>query len=540
MTAPTLDSIASEAKLQSYIEKQESLDMSLRPSAKLYLSNPERYFEKWGQYKAETSRLVQALKHALNYFPSVLEEKIYLKDNSIGKGQHIGAGRIRIKSASDALSRTSQLLQRSKAGGFAPHFKDSLDKIKNENKKYADKLKAISTKDPIAYSISLGELYKQIPETVQKALQALPYRHVAADFLPLPKTMYQDLNETKPKRKKRAAKQANAPRVPLSAFIEFTNEVYKDRKQASWEDLMIALQLATGRRKNELGYLSTLAKTRSKGHLKIDIIAKKRPEAMQSAKGRGSKEIPNLLIMAEHKHPIPIVFYTPEQVLEMHAMLKKKLVRDLYNGDKNPLKLIKKKNDSVTFESDTGNQLRAAFQKHFPIQSPVSGEIGTYHIHNMCRSIYAQHAYQTFKDSKLYENKTSLSFANLALGHNELDLTTTTDYMAIILIDDTKKSKKPISHNLASGPLPKTKRVRKPTQTRAGFNDKDLFMEALDLAGKEKAPGILEAHFYLQQSKAPKYNELKKRAGSQMALNLYLELLKAKGITLDFLEAAQA
>jgi hypothetical protein len=298
---------------------------------------------------------------------------------------------------------------------------------------------------------------------------------------------------------------------------------------------MIALQLATGRRKNELGYLSTLAKTRRKSHLKIDIIAKKRPDAMKALSK--AKNASNVYILAEHKHPIPVVFYTPEQILELHTLLRKKLVKDLYENDPKPLKAIKRLQDSVSFDRDAGNSIREAFHTHFPIEAPDSQAIRQFGVHNVCRSIYAQYAYVSLKDTTPYLNKTLLSFTNLALGHNEEDLTTTSDYLAVLLIDDTQKSRRKVSHNLAAEPLPKRPKTIAPKDfDDTKIKDRDLLMEIIELSGKHRNPGLLAAHLYLRDAQKPKISEIKKKIKSAEGLKLYFDVLSKYKVKFDFME----
>ena len=536
---PNLKDLSTERKIQNLIQLQGELDRAVRPTAKLYRTNPEQYRQQWESYRNQTRELAEQLKTALNYFPTLLEEQAYIAEKVIEKGQHLGEGRIRLSSAKDALSRASQILQKSAFGGLPVHFLDELEKLKALHKKYSAKFKVISTEDTISYSKSLNELYKQVPDELFEAFQALPYRHPAADFLTLEPGQYHDLNESKPKRKKRAAKQANAPRVPLSAFLAFTQRVYENRKTAPWSEIMIALQLATGRRKNELGYLSTLSSSRLKSHLKIDVIAKKRPEGMKAASR--AKDSEKVYIPAEHKHPIPVVFYTPDQVLELHKILVKKIASEVYADYPKALKLLKKTNDSVAFDRDVGDEIREAFHSNFPIQTPNSEASRQFGVHNVCRSVYAQHAYSMFRDTlKIYNNTTLLSFTNKALGHAEYDLTTTSDYLAILLIDDTQKTKRKVLHNLSSEPLPK-----RPKQTAPkGFDDsklkdKTLLLEIVSLSGKYRNPGLLAAHIYLVNAANPKLSELKKHVKSEDVMQVYFDTLRKFQVRFDFMDTAK-
>lgn len=139
---------------------------------------------------------------------------------------------------------------------------------------------------------------------------------------------------------------------------------------------------------------------------------------------------------------------------------------------------------------------------------------------------------------KIYNNTTLLSFTNKALGHAEYDLTTTSDYLAILLIDDTQKTKRKVLHNLSSEPLPKRpKRTAPKGFDDSELKDKTLLLEIVSLSGKHRNTSLLAAHIYLVNAVNPKLSELKKYIPSNELLQIYFDTLRNFQVRFDFMDS---
>ncbi|HET9239255.1 MAG TPA: protelomerase family protein [Oligoflexus sp.] len=388
-----------------------SVDQKFRPSKDLFKKSPQQYMKQWQDYVKQTEKCVQDFHDDLDYYPSTADEEAEAHLIKSQKRRTLGSARTQ-------LSETATKVKNELSPDLPPHFLQELEEFKAKHSNYSSLFKALNTSSPRAFDDSSKNLYKDITSKVKAELKQLPYFHPATLYLKLTPEQYADLNLQA--EKARIAKHQNTSSINISKVIAFVDRVYRGRHDdPDYADICIALQFATGRRRADLGLVSTLTPSKEPDHYFIDRFSKSNHEGQI--------------------HDFPALFLSVPQILELYIILRRLLDEKVFSDKKEEWEQIKLNLDTDKFDTYT-KRIRNNFAQEFnirPAEGPESEE-QKLTVHNACRSVYIQFGHTLFKlrKHKKYGRMSLLEYANLMLGHTPGKLKATSHYLHVNCIDD--------------------------------------------------------------------------------------------------------
>lgn len=390
--------MSNKTNRNSMMKAQDKVDQEFWASVGEYNDNKENFYKKWQNY-------VSLSKQNTDWF----HERLGWKDPEEKLSSE--ARDKKIRTASKELSEArKEILKR--ATDFPPHFKDELEKLKEEHPKFWKLIETLDYSSPKNFRDSIEKI---IPDKdIREMLRKLPFCSPAWHFLCLPKDIYQKLN--KESRQAKVERLRNAPTISLGKVRSFISDVYKHRKTREWTDLLIALYFCSGRRKCEI-VLADILKG-DEGH--ISLVTAKQKQDREKSKAED----------------FPVLFASVEQFFEMHELLIQRLqpvIRKASKSAPDEWERLKSQFDAATLDEYT-RKVRDEFHLNFAVKRPKEGLVKqAVAIHNAARSVYAQFAYHSLQQHPRYEGKSLIGIANEVLGHGDQSLDATLSYLDVIL-----------------------------------------------------------------------------------------------------------
>lgn len=393
--------MASISSLQMRLTgKQTLIDKEFRPSKLLFDKDAKAYMKQWKAYIKQTEMLVKEFHAWLDYYPSLAEERA--NPDKPRTRSH--------KSAAVELSKTAKKLNDEIGWEFMPHFHKELEKLKAKHKDYSRLLNLLDTSSPKAFDQSFKNITKDLPKYLKADLKKLPYKHPAVQFLKLPS--YNEINRDA--ERIRQEKGENISSLNINQVKYYVEKVYNERHQnPDYACICLALQFATGRRRAELGLISTVTQSKIEGHIHIDRFAKANN--------------------TQKTHDLPVILLTVPQVIELYTLLRERL-EAVFSDKPKIWREIKATKNTDSFDDYT-KRVRTEFLKEFKLRvlDTTDSDLKNLTTHNACRSFYAQYAYQ--HRDKQYKKMSLQVFANRLLGHVKGDHKTTENYLRVELVD---------------------------------------------------------------------------------------------------------